>query len=88
MAAKKEADQAAENGVAAGGEEEAPQTIMVSCEGGIYVDAKSGEVVYLQNVEVAEPRFRMPRKNGLASPVSPPIGRLRDHTRIGSSPSY
>ena len=35
------------------------EIIMVKCSGGIYFDAKDGQVVYLEDVEVTDPRFRM-----------------------------
>lgn len=41
------------------------QTITITCDGGIYFDAQSGRVAYLENVQVNDPRFNLKSKDEL-----------------------
>ena len=41
------------------GKKEEPRLIKATCRGGLYFDAREGHVVYLKDVEIQHPRFRI-----------------------------
>lgn len=42
-----------------------PETISITCDGGIFFDAEAGRVVYLENVRVSDPRFKLQAQDEL-----------------------
>ncbi len=52
-------DRTIEGGEKSAKKDLAPRIITVTCTGGIYFDAKEGHIVYLEDVQITDPRFRM-----------------------------